>query len=38
MCSPSRDTITAGDDFVRIEQVCFHALQALEKAIKALLL
>ena len=38
MCSSSRDTITAGDDFVRIKQVCFHALQTSEKAIKALLL
>jgi hypothetical protein len=31
-------TIAAGDDFVRSEQVCFHALQAEKKAIKALLL
>ncbi|MEW6532029.1 MAG: HEPN domain-containing protein [Thermodesulfobacteriota bacterium] len=30
--------LAAGDEFVRREQICFHAQQAVEKAIKALLL
>lgn len=30
--------LAAGDEFVRREQVCFHAQQAAEKAIKAVLL
>lgn len=30
--------LAAGDEFVRKEQVCFHAQQAAEKAIKAVLL
>jgi HEPN domain-containing protein len=30
--------IAAADDLVRLEQVCFHAQQAAEKAIKAVLL
>src|SRR5208337_3945837 len=30
--------LAAGDEFVRSEQVCFHAQQAAEKSIKALLL
>lgn len=30
--------LAAGDEFVRREQACFHAQQAAEKAIKAILL